>query len=137
MLTLSAKGDVSSTRECPVCESHTFERDLIGDVSSVEFNRSAAKYAGRFPYISNHFPFHGKGAKHHGRLGKCIIENAEHEAKMRRDHGYVGENKAIFTDDVPKNGTIFPKSKLTPEQKALRDLHLTPKAIAALEASNV
>lgn len=62
-------------------------------------------YQNRFPYVSTAFPFKGKGAKHVGRLGKCVIESKQHEERMRGIHGMAGENK-IVDNTAPADAPI-------------------------------
>ncbi len=64
--------------------------NVLIDVAS-----GAIKYQNRFPYVSTAFPFGAEGAKHVGRMKKCLIESAAHEERMRGTHGYVGEKKVV------------------------------------------
>lgn len=75
-------------RKCPECGQRKAERQMaltsmIGD--------AIIKYGKRFPYVSNAFPFKGKGAKHVGPMGKLLVENKRHEDTLRHMHGYVSQ----------------------------------------------
>lgn len=89
-------------------------RDLIADVRSVRFNAELSAYQSRFPYVSNAFPFATSGARHYGRCKKLIVESREHESALRRQHGYVGEEKCV--DGGLGDGTTFGLPKGEPSK---------------------
>jgi hypothetical protein len=95
-------------RRCPGCGRRTFERNLSADLLSIAYDDAGSNYKFRFPYVSNSFPFGARGAAHHGSMKKCIIENRQHEDRMRKLHGFVGE-KDIKHEQGP-SGRIKPGS---------------------------
>jgi hypothetical protein len=76
---------------CTKCGQLTAVRLL--SLQGISVNTARIGYQNRFPYESNAFPFKGKGARHVGPMGKCLVENAYHESKLRDIHGYVGESR--------------------------------------------
>lgn len=70
----------------------------MADVRTVSFSQEQINHAFGYPYVSNSFPFGGKGAKHIGPMKKLLIENKQHEARVRGIHGFVGENRVCGTD---------------------------------------
>lgn len=92
-------------RRCPNCNGLSRKKITVAPPTSNLGNASdlgvaaAIKYQNRFPYVSTAFPFGGAGAKHVGKLKKCLIESKHHEDLMRGAHDYVGENKVIGRRD--------------------------------------
>lgn len=81
---------------------------VIDGQSLAGVNLATAKiaYQNRFPYVSNAFPFGGKGARHVGPRKKLLVESAKHEEKLRDLHGMVGEKGVThgsksFENDKP------------------------------------
>jgi putative FmdB family regulatory protein len=79
--------------KCPACGKRTLRRQITVRPDQIDVH--TLTYKNRFPYVSNALPFKGDpcGGKHHGPMGKIVVESSRHEANLRARHGYVGEKK--------------------------------------------
>ncbi len=85
-------------RKCPKCGKRALKRVVtLGSLRmAFECFDMHIGYQNRFPYVSNSLPFKGNLAgdgRHIGKVGKILVANSKHEERLRRVHGYVGEDK--------------------------------------------
>ncbi len=89
---MSMRANPCMAHRCAQCGRRTSKRLIsLASLQSISVATAAIAYQNRFPYVSNAFPFAGKGAKHVGPNKKLLVESKAHEEKLRHIHGYVGE----------------------------------------------